>query len=565
MKQDEISIVLCGDAGQGIQTIEKLLSKIFHQAGFFIYATKEYMSRIRGGSNSTTLRISSRETTAYYERVDILIPFDQDAYAHMKNRLNSDTLILADKNKFVPDYGRVIHIPFGDLSQSAGGTIYTNVIAVALIAAILGIEQDLVTASIQKLFQNKPEFLEKNIQAVDVGYAKGRAISQQEPLNLPVIVRARLQDKIIVDGSTAVALGAIAGGCNFISAYPMTPGTGVMLVLAALQETFDIIVEQAEDEIAAVNMAIGAWYAGGRAMTSTAGGGFALMAEGVSLAGMVESPLVIHIGQRPAPATGLPTRTEQSDLNFVINSGHGEFPRLVLAPSTLQDAFSLSRLAFNLADKYQIPVFILTDQYFVDTFYTTDSFNPEDHPVETYLVESSPAYKRYAITPSGISPRSVPGWGAGMVAFDSDEHDESGHITEDSTVRQQMMDKRLRKFDAMAADSVQPVFSGRDDYEVLLVGWGSTYPVISAALRELNLEKLAYLHFTQVFPLPAGTRERLLKAKSIIVIENNATGQFAGLLTQQTGVRIDHKILKYNGLPFHVEEMTTELGNLLRS
>ena len=344
----------------------------------------------------------------------------------------------------------------------------------------------------------------------------------------------------------------------------MSPSTGVLTLLAQHGDEFGIVVEQAEDEIAAINMALGASYAGARALVTTSGGGFALMEEGVSLAGVQEMPVVIHLGQRPGPATGLPTRTEQGDLELALYAGHGEFPRALLAPGTIQEAFALSQKAFDLAAKYQTPVWLLTDQYLLESAYNVPFGELALAPVEKHLISAEKGYQRYAITPSGISPRAVPGWGQETIPADSHEHREDGHITEDETMRTAMVDKRLRKLAGMAAEALAPRLLGeQDDYRTLVIGWGSTYHVIQEALAEIGRKDVAFLHFSQVYPLSAETTGYLKRAERLVLVENNATGQFGKLLKLQTGIEIPHRILKYSGAPFAVEELVARLRERL--
>jgi 2-oxoglutarate ferredoxin oxidoreductase subunit alpha len=372
-----------------------------------------------------------------------------------------------------------------------------------------------------------------------------------------------VKDQILLNGAEAVGLGAIAGGCNLVAAYPMSPSTGVLVFLAKHANEFGLIAEQAEDEIAAINMAVGAWYAGARAMASTSGGGFALMTEGLSLAGMLESPLVIHLAQRPGPATGLPTRTEQGDLELALYAGHGEFPRIILAPGRIEDAFYLTQKAFNLADKYQVPVFVLTDQYLMDSYYNIPSLDLSRTKIEKHVVKTTEDYRRYELTENGISPRGIPGYGEGLVAVDSDEHDTEGHITEDLDLRTRMVDKRLGKAEAMASDAIPPELVGPKDYKTLIVCWGSTYNIINEAVENLGRDDTSLLHFKHVYPLPNETPDFLSKAEKTVIIENNATSQFGKLIKLHTGIDIDNRILKYNGLSFSVEEVTERLKGLL--
>ena len=286
------------------------------------------------------------------------------------------------------------------------------------------------------------------------------------------------------------------------------------------------------------------------------------MVEGLSLAGMLETPIVIHLGQRPAPATGLPTRTEQADLLFTLHAGHGEFPRIILAPGSVADAFYLTQKAFNLADKYQIPVFVLTDQYLLDSHYNISSLATSDLHIKRHIVKTDKDYKRYKITLEGISPRGIPGLGEGLVVVDSDEHDEEGHITENFNVRTQMVNKRLKKLELMKREIVPPELVGSKYYKTLIVGWGSTYHVVKEAIGHLGRDDISFLHFKQVYPLHPDTSDYLKKAGTCVIIENNATSQFGTLIELCTGINIEKKILKYNGLPFSLEEVVENIKTL---
>jgi 2-oxoglutarate ferredoxin oxidoreductase subunit alpha len=343
----------------------------------------------------------------------------------------------------------------------------------------------------------------------------------------------------------------------------MSPSTAVLVFLSRHASEFGIVSEQAEDEISAINMAVGAWYAGARAMVTTSGGGFALMVEGLSLAAMVETPVVIHLAQRPGPATGLPTRTEQADLLFALRAGHGEFPRIILSPGTLEDAFSLSCKAFNLADRFQVPVFILTDQSLIDTYYNLPELDLSGATTEKAIVKTERDYKRYRLTEDGISPRGIPGYGKGLVMVDSDEHDEYGRITENMVTRVDMVEKRLKKMDKIREAAVEPELVGSDDYRSLVVGWGSTYHAIVQALAGMDTEGVSFLHLKQVFPLHRKVEEHLEQADRVITIENNATAQLGTLLALETGRGPDQAILKYNGLSFSVEELRDMLTDIV--
>jgi 2-oxoglutarate ferredoxin oxidoreductase subunit alpha len=559
---DDVSIVLCGEAGQGIQTVERLLTRILRFAGFHVYGTKEYMSRVRGGSNATEIRISSEQTAAYVARIDILIPLDKDAIPHLADRITDSTIIVGEKDKL--QTGRaIIDVPFTKIATELGGAIYANTIAVGMILGLLGIEPETLDTYLASFFERKSQdIIDRNKAAGKRGYDIGKDMAGPGKIEVTIRRHPEIKNDIIMSGADLLSMGAIAGGCNFIAAYPMTPSTDIITFLSQHAAEFGIIAEQAEDEISAVNMAIGAWYAGGRAMTATAGGGFALMIEGVSLAGMFESPLVVSVGMRPAPATGLPTRTEQGDLNHVLYSGHGEFPRIILAPGNLEQTYALAARAFDLADKFQSPVFILSDQYLMDSYYNMPAPVTE-MKIEHHTVKTAKEYRRYAFTDDGLSPRGVPGYGDGLVCCDSDEHDEEGHITESMAVRTKMVDKRLKKLELIKKEIVPPELLGAAEYKTLIVAWGSNYGAIKEALGILKRDDVAFLHYSQVYPLHPSTLAYLKKAKKTILIENNATAQFGQLVKLGTGMDFDHKILKYDGMPFSVEDIVMHLNVLL--
>ena len=565
---DNVSIVLCGQAGMGIQTVEFLLTRILKLDGYNVFATKEYMSRIRGGTNSTEIRMSSEAVGASLSRIDILIPINKGAIQHFEKRISPQTVILADKEAIGEDFDQTRHkfvdVPFTKAASEIGDKIYSNVVAVGVMARMFGIELQTVSKFVRQFFSDRSgDVVQKNITAVKAGYKLSENLQNSAGIEFNVNKDTKVEDQILLSGTEAVALGAIAGGCNFISAYPMSPSTGVLVFLAKHAKDFGIIAEQAEDEIAAINMAIGAWYAGARAMVTTSGGGFDLMTEGLSLAGMLESPIVIHLAQRPGPATGLPTRTEQADLELALYAGHGEFPRIILAPGKVEDGFYLTQKAFNLADKYQVPVFILTDQYFIDSYYNTACLDLSDINIEKHVIKTDVNYKRYKLTANGISPRGIPGLGQGLIVVDSDEHDETGHITEDLDLRTRMVNKRLEKFELLKNETIPPQLIGPQDYENLVVCWGSTYNVVKEAVENLSRENVAVLHFKQVYPLPNETVNYLQKARKILIVENNATSQFSKLIKLHTGIDIKNKILKYNGLSFYVEELTNKLNESL--
>jgi 2-oxoglutarate ferredoxin oxidoreductase subunit alpha len=546
----EITLLFGGEAGQGLQTIAQILARMFLNGGLHVFAVNEFMSRIRGGSNSVTLRASHRPVRALVEKIDLCVLLDKDALPRLRERCSSHAVLIGDPEIF-GDCPEVQPLPLAELSARIGGALYANSVVCGYVSRLIGWDAAPLEAALIRTFAD-PDVLNKNVAAARLGREYGAAAAGQYAL----MRGAAKPDRLLLDGSQALACGAVAGGCNFISSYPMSPSTAVLLQLARLAHVHGIIVEQAEDEISAINMGLGSWYAGGRAMVSTSGGGFDLMAEGISLAGVIESPMVIHLAQRPGPGTGLPTRTGQEDLEIARYSGHGEFPRAILAPGSPEDAFACAAHAFAMADASQSPVFILTDQYLLDTLYDLELFTMPVAPPESRLIVTSADYQRYAPGPDGVSPRGIPGLGDGFVCVDSDEHGVDGHITEDFNVRIAMVDKRLDKMRLLKEDfALAPRLYGPTAYQRLIVGWGSVEAAVVEALEKLQLERTAFLYCRQLYPVTDEMLVHLQNASQIIVIESNATGQFARLLRAETGCTIFRKWLKYNGLPFTVDEV----------
>ncbi|MDP2838073.1 MAG: 2-oxoacid:acceptor oxidoreductase subunit alpha [Candidatus Moranbacteria bacterium] len=557
----DISIVLGGAAGQGVQTVEALLVQVLKREGYHVFAIKEYMSRIRGGSNSTEIRVTNTRRSAYVRRIDLLLAMDKDVLPHLEHRITKDTIVLGEREKVCTvTKCPVVNIPFTQFANELGNPLYTSTVAVGVTLGMLGADSKVFEDYLREHFARKGEdVVAKNIEAAQKGYTFGKHIAYDAGLEVYIKRSATVKDELLLDGMEAVGLGTLASGCNYISSYPMSPGTGLLTFLATHAEKFKVVVDQAEDEIAAINQGLGAWYAGARAVVTTSGGGFALMTEGISLSGMIETPIVVHIGQRPGPATGLPTRTEQADLNLVLYAGHGEFPRAIFAPGTLEEAYLVMQQAFHIADAYQIPVFVLTDQYFIDAVTSVAASALQKRPIERHIVETKSDYQRYVLTKSGISPRGIPGYGEGLVGVDSDEHDEAAHITESATMRLAMHEKRLGKLQAITAGALMPTEIGDVAHaDIVVVTWGSNYGVVEEALELVGREDMAALHFHQVYPLPEKAKKFLSK-KKIVVMENNATGQFANLLKLEYGVAISENILKYDGDPFSVEEVVAKL------
>jgi 2-oxoglutarate ferredoxin oxidoreductase subunit alpha len=548
MQDTTRNVVIGGEAGQGLVTVGQLLARILVRSGYSITVTQSYQSRIRGGHNSFAVRAGARQVEAPAEAVDVLVALNKETAALHKDELADDGLIIAEAS-FCVQEDCCLDVPYGELADEK----FRNIVALGIICAVLGLDRDIASSAVSDTFGDKhPEALEDNLGALGRGFEwAGKQTARSRALSKP----SGDANRLMLNGNQAIALGAVSAGLRFCSYYPMTPATSVPLTLVEVAERMGIVVEQVEDEISAVNMAIGASYAGAPSMVATSGGGFALMVEGISLAGMTETPLVVVVAQRPGPATGLPTRTEQADLEFVLHAGHGEFPRTVFSPGTVEDCFSLIRRAFDMAERFQGPVFVLTDQFLADSYRAVE-------PIEIFNLDwiepgADPGavtapYLRHAVTENGVSPRLLPNTSDHLVVTDSDEHTDDGHLTEDLTVRKQQVDKRLQKSEGIAQEILPPDLEGDDQAVLLLVSWGSSKGAVREAASMLRAEgeKVASLHFKQVWPLdPRQFLSYLKQAKRVVCIEGNATGQLARLIRRESGFEIEEMVLRYDGLP----------------
>ena len=573
----EYTIRIGGEAGQGLLSIGSALARIMSRYGFHVFTHQDYMSRIRGGHNFYQIRFSDSPISASRARVDVLLALDKDTIDFHRQDLHAGGRIIYDAAALGTRFAdhEFLDIPLAGIIEEKGADqIMANSVAIGAILGVFGLDTDLFAGIVRTTMHKKGEgVIAMNITVAQAGQSY---VQQNYPdLDSLKVVKPQAKGQMLITGNQAIGLGALLSGCKFFTAYPMSPSTSIMAYLADQANEHGVIVEQAEDEIAAINMAVGASFAGVRAMTATSGGGFALMTEGLSLAGMTETPIVIAEVQRPGPATGLPTRTEQGDLFFVIHGGHGEFLRVVLTPGTPEQAFHLTNKAFHLAEKYQIPVIIQSDQYLADTEWTfpsleTDSLLYEDFRLRDQALQGMSSYQRYAFNANGISPLAVPGASRHLVAVDSDEHDENGHIIEDAETRIKMVEKRVyQKMPLLRQEISPPTYHGREQAEVLIVGYGSTYGVMREAVDLLgDKHRIGMLHFAEVYPFPLLEKfdfvDLLKQAVITICIENNATGQFATLLWMETGFVCTARINKYDGRPFLLDTLLGEINAHLR-
>ncbi|NOR55843.1 MAG: 2-oxoacid:acceptor oxidoreductase subunit alpha [Sulfurovum sp.] len=557
-KHESTSILIGGAAGAGIMSLENVLTDAFKRSGYFVFSTKEYMSRVRGGSNTTLLRISNVPICAPCWQVDIFIALDKEALDHVQERLGPTTIVLADES-IKDETLTITAMPMLEAVKEVGNLRYANAYVAGVLFAMFSLDNQNLSKSIKTLL--KKQHPEENETAMQEGFSYATSLRSVEmPKHLSALVHDP-ENMHLLNGSSASGFGFLLGGCNMITSYPMSPSTGVLNFMASMSNEFEIVVEQSEDEIASINMVLGGWYSGARAMTSTSGGGFALMTETISLSGVSETPAVVYLAQRPGPATGLPTRTEQGDLNLAIHSGHGYFGRIVLAPGDLQECIDYAYLAVELADRYQMPVIYLSDQYLADSIAMISDVDFSAYEQRRYIQRTEASYNRYSLKDGAISPRGVPSFGEGLIVSSSHEHEERGQSTENYHIRDQMQQKRQEKINLSIEEAFKPQVMGQGD--IAVIGWGSTKAVIEEVLKVLNDAQLFQVHFNWVHPLNPEHLKVLKEAKTLIVIENNAVGDFADILKSHD-VNIDHRILQSNGFPFFTDLLEEKLSKILK-
>ncbi len=569
----DINIRIAGAAGQGLLSAGKFFGKTCVRAGYHVFGVQDSMSRIRGGHNYFQLRISDKPVKAVSEGVDLLVTLHPEDINSDFADLTGGALVLLDSEtiKVKPDDTRVVDVKLKQIAKDAGGKpLYSNSVALGFLCGFFDIDITILNTLFSENFKEKAT-VKGNIDSALEGFKIGIKVRDSGNFKMPALKTLEAPSRMFVNGNEAAALGAISGGLKFISCYPMSPSTGIITYISHHDIKCGIIAEQAEDEIAAANQAVGASTAGVRSMTATSGGGMALMSETLSLCGIAEIPLVIVNCQRGGPGTGLPTRTEQSDLQFSVYTGHGEFPRAVLAPANAEDAFYLTAQAFNIADKYQIPVIVLSDQHIADSFYTVDIFKPEKIKFETSVASQDELpqaedYKRYLITKSGISPRAIPGKGPHLVMNDSHEHTEDVHITEDSDVRVAMVQKRARKTLSLGDEFNLDIY-GEESGDTVFT-WGSTGDAVREAVISLKDQgiNIKHIQMTQLWPFPAKQVEEAVKGSSrIFTIEGNSTGQLASIIKTETSIKEIDFAGKYDGRPFIVNELEIQLKKVVKS
>jgi len=554
-----INIKIGGQAGEGIKTTGLILSKVFAGLGFSIFSYDEYPSLIRGGHNCYQMLADHQPVYAQKRELDILICLDEQSFVLHQAELKDSSLILYDPDKFKLDNkaGRYssIGLPWVKLAQQAGGSkIMANMVSLGGILALCGLPLDSLFNLISSVFKSKGDkVVESNRKSAQAGFDFVKENFSQKKLGLE---QPKKKDQIVVLGNEAMAAGAIAAGMKYYAAYPMTPVSSVLHFLASQAEKYNLVVNHAENEIAAVNTCLGAAVSGVRAMTATSGGGFCLMTEGLGMSGMAEVPLVLILGMRAGPSSGMPTWTGQGDLLYSIFASQDEFPRLVLTPGDAFEAFELTKKAFELSEKYQLPVILLVDKVLCESHYSGPAF-VADHTNQRFgfAQMTEKKYQRYGLSDSGLSPRPFLGQSGGACLMaNSYEHGPDGLGTEEISLRNQQMEKRLKKLKSIQSQLWDLPFFGNAEASLTLIGFGTTAGPAREALKQLP--EANYLHFNYVWPFPTEQVKKFLgKNQRIICLEGNATGQLESLIRQQTGIEIKERLPKYDGRPFYPEEI----------
>ena len=571
-----------GEAGFGIKSAGLLFAKALMRAGYETFDYSEYPSLIRGGHNTYQVAISEIPLGSVDSTVDVLVALNQAGIDNHIKELTEQAVVMCDvseikvNQKNLPKGSIVIDVPLKKIvAETGGGDIMRNTVAMGATMAVLDLPIKILEDVVRELFKNKPEVVESNIKAMDLGYKHVKEKYPKFKFKFELKATRKIQ-RALVPGNEALSMGALVGGLNFFAAYPMTPATSILMYLANKAVDYGVFVKHAEDEISVINMALGAAHVGARAMVATSGGGFALMGEGLGLAGVSETPLVLVNVQRPGPATGMPTWTDQGDLRFVLHAGQGEFPRIILAPGDVNECFYMGAQALNLAEKYQLPVIIMSDKFLAEGSSSVSVF--DDTKVSIERGKLLPAtkvpknYKRYKLTEDGISPRALPGMKGGIYWADSYEHCEQGFSSENMSERIEQVDKRARKLATAAKELNGANLYGSSKAKLTLVGWGSVKGPILDAINMLPYKlasKINFLHLNVVWPLPSAEikkvlgKKGILNKKKIVLIENNSEAQMGQLIQQETGIAMDKKILRYDGRPFFANELAEQLKKLI--
>jgi 2-oxoglutarate ferredoxin oxidoreductase subunit alpha len=556
---NDLNLMVAGPQGSGINFTSDTFAKLMTREGYNVFTNAELFSTIKGEHSYFRVRVSKDIIRSYSERVDILIPLDAKSIILHREQLQKEGAIISEDKLNDP---RFEAIPYREVLQNVATkfgkslselNVMKNTVALAGAVKMIGIEEDKLKKIISENFATRKNLAELNNAVVDEVYAIF------EPKRMFGLPKTTYTKKMLINSTQSVGMGKVYAGLKFQSYYPITPASDESNYLESIMEKYNFVVEQTEDEIAAINMAIAAANTGVRAATSTSGPGFSLMVEALSYAGMTETPVVIFYYQRAGPSTGMPTRHEQGDLKYALTAGHGEFPRVMIAPGDNTESFYDTIESFNIAERYQLPVIVLLDKAMAMSNTTVEPFDLSKVRIDRgkLILEETSNYLRYRFTDDGISPRSVPGVKGGLVTIAGDEHDEDGHIfTEDAGNRIKMMNKRMNKVSLVLKDldeSSKVNFYGNPKNKKVIVAWGSTKGAILDAMEQYS--DISFLQVRMLEPFPVDDVIKYLKGKTIIDVEQNYSGQLADVLREKTGLVVDSRIVKFNGRPIAYEEL----------
>lgn len=578
MAGQELSILVGGEAGAGLDTTGQILLLCSSRNGLYAFGSTEIPSLIRGGHNSFSVRTGNEKVLGHTQHIHILLALNEETIVLHEEDVIEDGAIIYDGD-ILPDIQKkpwfrndrhYISVPLTSFAKTiAQDPIAKNMVGIGAIIALIKYDINSVQTIINKQFEKKGHIVAKrNHDAVLAGYGHIKAQNIDFPSTL---TKTNDPAKILLNGNEAICLGAIRAGVKFVGEYPMTPSSSILHYMASEAHEYNIAVRQTEDELAAIHTIIGAGFTGVRAMAATSGGGFSLMTEALGLAGMTETPAVIALCQRPGPSTGLPTRSEQGDLEFVMHASQGEFPRIILAPGDTEECFYMTGKAFNLAEEYQTPVIIMSDKYLSESKQTVDELDQSNITVERGKLLSDEEiarepFQRFAWSEDGVSGRSLPGQPKGMFVAASDEHDPTGNICEDSDNRKIQMEKRMLKLET-ASKTIKEKFRiyGSERANILLVSWGGTKGMILEAQEILKEQGIStkFMQITVILPFPYEIQKILEKTDTVIAIEQNYSAQLARIIRRETGFLIPHEIVKYTGRPFFATEIAETIQHIL--
>ena len=580
MSEPEVIVGIGGAAGDGTASAGNTLVLSLARQGIASYSYNSYQSVIRGGHSWLRIRFSAKKPLNHGDQVDALIALNQDSLDRHLQELQPGGIALYNGAKFAPSYDppagvQLCSLPVPDLApDSKRLPVMQNTVAVGALTHLMGLDFASLGSVFETTFAKKPQVVQQNVEAAQNAYD----YASKNFRHLGARLQTTDQTWAQVSGNHLLAMGAALAGCKFYTAYPMSPATHILEWFATHAQRLGICVRQVEDEISVINMCIGANHMGVRGMCATSGGGFALMTEAIGMAGILETPAVIINVMRAGPSTGVPTKTEQADLNQAFGASQGDFPRVVLAPTSMSDCFVTPSLAFDVADRFQLPVIILADLLLCEGSETVatevlDVEFPIDRGELITEADGPPAgepYLRYKDTPSGISPRAIPGLPGHLHVAASDEHDEDGVLLSDVYAdpirRKKMVDKRVRKMSTILEHLPVPVLEGPADAETTLLGWGSTWGVIKEAAERLNADgtSVNHLQIKTIVPMHVDEITAVLgRGQRLIIIENNQSGQFARHLRAETGIVADGHLRKYDGEPFEPKHIVAGVQDVI--